>query len=41
MFSDVEDFNARDKCLTAELLKQGYRYQMLRKLFFQVLSPTL
>ena len=29
--SHVEDFNARNKCLTAELLKQGYRYQKLRK----------
>ena len=35
------DFNARNKCLTAKLLKQGYRYHKLRKVFFQVLSPTL
>ena len=27
----VEDFNARNKCLTAKLLKQGYRYHKLRK----------
>ena len=26
----VEDFNARNKCLTAKLLKQGYRYHKLR-----------
>ena len=39
--SHVEDFNARNKCLTAKLLKQGYRYHKLRKAFFQVLSPTL
>ena len=31
--SNVEDFNARDKCLTAKLLKQGYRYHKLRKAF--------
>ena len=37
----VEDFNARNKCLTAKLLKQGHRYHKLRKVFFQVLSPTL
>ena len=29
----VEDFNARNKCLTAKLLKQGYRYHKLRKVF--------
>ena len=27
--SHVEDFNARNKCLTAKLLKQGYRYHKL------------
>ena len=31
--SHVEDFNARNKCLTAQLLKQGYRYHKLRKTF--------
>ena len=31
--SHVEDFNARKKCLTAKLLKQGYRYHKLRKDF--------
>ena len=31
--SHVEDFNARNKCLTAKLLKQGYRYLKLRKAF--------
>ena len=31
--SHVDDFNARNKCLTAELLKQGYRYHTLRKAF--------
>ena len=29
----VEDFNARNTCLTAKLLKQGYRYHTLRKAF--------
>ena len=29
----VEDINARNKCLTAKLLKQGYRYHKLRKTF--------
>ena len=29
--SHVEDFNARNKCLTAKLLKQGYLYHKLRK----------
>ena len=31
--SDVDDFNARSKCLTAKLLTQGYRYHKLRKAF--------
>ena len=31
--SDVDDFNTRNKCLTAKLLKQGYRYHKLRKAF--------
>ena len=31
--SHVEDFDARNKCLTAKLLKQGYRYLKLRKAF--------
>ena len=31
--SHVEDFNARNKCLTAKLLKQGTRYHKLRKAF--------
>ena len=29
----VDDFNTRNKCLTAKLLKQGYRYHKLRKSF--------
>ena len=31
--SHVDDFNTRNKCLTAKLLKQGYRYHNLRKAF--------
>ena len=29
--NDVADFNTRNKCLTAKLLQQGYRYHKLRK----------
>ena len=28
-FSHVDDFNTSNKCLTAKLLKQGYRYNKL------------
>ena len=31
--SHVDDFNNRNKCLTAKLLKPGYRYHKLRKVF--------
>ena len=31
--SHVDDFNTRNKCLTAKLLKQCYRYHKLRKAF--------
>ena len=31
--SILEDFNARNKCLTAKLLEQGYWYHKLRKAF--------
>ena len=31
--SHLDDFNTRNKCLTAKLLKQGYRYHKLRKAF--------
>ena len=33
--SNVEDFNVRNTCLTAKLLKPGYRYHKLRKAFSQ------
>ena len=31
--SHVDDFNTRNKCLTAKRLKQGYKYHTLRKAF--------
>ena len=31
--SHEEDFSARNKCLTAKLLNQGYRYHNLRKAY--------
>ena len=31
--SHVDDFNSRNKALTAKLLKQGYRYNKFRKAF--------
>ena len=31
--SHVDDFNTRNKVLTAKLLKQGYRYHRIRKAF--------
>ena len=33
MSSHVDDFNTRNKILTAKLLRQGYRYHKLRKAF--------
>ena len=33
MSSHVDDFNTRYKVLTAELLRQGYRYREIRKAF--------
>ena len=33
IYNHVADFNARNKCLTAKLLQQGYRYHKLRKTF--------
>ena len=31
--SHVDDFNTRNKVLTAKLLKQGYKYHKLRKAY--------
>ena len=36
--SHVHDFNARNKCLTAKLLKLGYRYHKLKKAFSKFYS---
>ena len=33
VWNHVTDFNTRNKCLTAKLLQQGYRYHKLRKTF--------
>ena len=33
--SHIDYLNARNKCLTAKFLKQGYRYHKLRKPFSQ------
>ena len=33
MSSHVDDFNIRNKILTAKLLRQGYRYHKIRKAF--------
>ena len=33
MYSNVDDFNKKDLFLTAKLLKQGYRYNKIRKTF--------
>ena len=33
MSSHVDDFNTRKNVLTAKLLKQGYRYHIIRKAF--------
>ena len=38
--SHIEDFNARNKCLIAKLLKQGYRYHKLRKVFPRSIADT-
>ena len=33
VYSHVDDFNTRNKVLTAKLLRQGYRYHTIRKAF--------
>ena len=33
MSSNVDDFNSRNKVLTAKLPRQGYRYHKIRKAF--------
>ena len=39
--SHVDDFNARNKCLTAKLLKQGYRYHKIGKVFLSSIADTM
>ena len=39
--SHVEDFDARNKCLTAKLLKQGHRYHKLRQAFSSSIADTM
>ena len=39
--SHVDDFNTRNKCLTAKLLKQGFRYHKLRKDFLRFIAVTM
>ena len=36
MSSHVDDFNTRNKVLTAKLLKQGFRYHNRRKAFLKI-----
>ena len=36
--SHVDDFNTRNKVLTANFLRQGYRYHKLRKAFSKFLG---
>ena len=39
--SNVDDFNNTNLFLTAKLLKQGYRYHKIRKVYFSILPKTL
>ena len=39
--SSVSDFNCRNKALTANLLRQGYRYHKLRKTFSKFIVVTV
>ena len=39
--SHVDDFNNRNKVLTAKLLRQGYRYHKLRKAFQNFIGGIL
>ena len=38
--SHVDDFNTRNKVLTAKLLRNGYRYHKFRKVFSKFLSAA-
>ena len=39
--SNLSDFNCRNKALTAKLLRQGYRYFNLRKVFSKFIADTV
>ena len=39
--SHVDDFNTRNKVLTAKLLRQGYRYHKIRKVFSNSIGGIL
>ena len=39
--SHVDDFNTRNKCLTAKLLKHSYRYHKLRKAFISSIAYNM
>ena len=39
--SHVDDFNTRNKVLTAKLLRQGYRYHKSRKAFSNFIGGIL
>ena len=41
MSSHVDDFNNRNKVLTANFLKQGYRYHKIRKAFSKFIGGIL
>ena len=40
-FSDLSDFNCRNKALTTKLLRQIYRYFKLRKAFSKFIADTV
>ena len=39
MSCHVDDFNTRNKVLTAKFLRQGYRYHKIRKAFSKLYRP--
>ena len=40
VFTHVDDFNTRNKVLTAKFLRQWYRYHKICKAFFKILSAA-
>ena len=41
VFSHVDEFNTRNKVLTAKLLRQGYRYHKIRRAFSNFIGGIL